>query len=174
MARRELWSWLKTLILAVILALLIREYVLAFYVVDGSSMLPTLHDGQMVAVNKLVYRIGSLRRGDVAVFETQKTLTGSTTERIFIKRIIALPGDTIEIREGKIILNGEELAEDYIDTVMEQDMELLLIEADTVFVMGDNRHPRGSWDSREFGPIPLDSILGRADLIIFPNPHKVK
>ncbi|HBI56825.1 MAG TPA: signal peptidase I, partial [Firmicutes bacterium] len=55
MARRELWSWFKTLILAVILALLIREYVLAFYVVDGSSMLPTLHDGQMVAVNKLVY-----------------------------------------------------------------------------------------------------------------------
>jgi signal peptidase I len=173
-ARKELWSWLKTIILAVVIALLIREYVLAFYVVDGSSMQPTLKNGQMVAVNKMGYRIGSLERGDVAVFEPPKEIVGSTEERVFIKRIIALPGDTIEIKDGKVFLNGEELAETYIDAVMEQDMDPIQIAANTVFVMGDNRHPRGSWDSRTFGPIPIDTILGKAELVIFPNPHKVR
>lgn len=176
MAKKELWSWLKTIILAVVIALLVREFVLAFYVVDGDSMEPTLHNGQMVAVNKIGYRIGSPKRGDVVIFEPPETVTRFTKERVFIKRIIALPGDTIEIREGKVILNGEELGEDYIDAVMEQDMEPKQIAPGTVFVMGDNRHPNGSWDSRSerLGPISIDSILGKAELVLFPNPQKIK
>jgi len=173
-ARKELWSWLKTIILAIILALLIREYVLAFYVVDGNSMLPTLQNGQMIAVNKLTYRFGDLKRGDVVVFSTRKTMLGSAKEKVLIKRIIALPGDTIEIRDGKVILNGNELTEDYVDAEIEKDMELLLLGEESVFVLGDNRHTGGSWDSREFGPISRVSILGKADLVIFPNPHRVK
>lgn len=174
MARKELWSWLKTLAIAIILALVIRQYVFAFYVVDGSSMVPTLKDGQIVLVSKISYRLGSFHRGDIAVFETEKSLTGMTVERDLIKRIIALPGDTIAIKGGKIILNGVELSEDYTDIDLETDMEPVLIEDDTVFVMGDNRHPRGSWDSREFGPVPFDTIIGRAIVIIFPLPKKIK
>jgi signal peptidase I len=174
MARKELWSWVKTLLVAVVLALILRQYVLAFFVVDGSSMLPTLKDGQMVAVNKLAYRIGSLKHGDVAVFEAKKTAIGPTEKRVLIKRIIALPGDTIAISAGKVLLNGEELREDYTDVLIDTDMELLLIEEGQVFVMGDNRNPRGSWDSREFGPIPMDSIMGKAFLIIYPIPKRVK
>lgn len=174
MAKKELWSWLKTLAIAIILALVIRQYVFAFYVVDGSSMVPTLKDGQVVLVSKISYTLGSFHHGDIAVFETEKSLTGLTVERDLIKRIIALPGDTIAIRGGKILLNGEELTEDYTDFVIGQDMEPLLIGDDTVFVMGDNRHPRGSWDSREFGPVPFDSIVGKAILIILPLPKKLK
>lgn len=175
MARKELWSWLRTIILAVIIALLVRQYVLAFYVVDGDSMEPTLSNGQMVAVNKIGYRFGSVQRGDIVIFEPPENITRYTKERVFIKRIIALPGDTIEIRDGKVILNGEVLVEEYIDTAVESDMEPLEIAPGTVFVMGDNRHPQGSWDSRsELGPIAIDSILGKAVLVIFPNPHRIK
>lgn len=175
MARKELWSWLKTIILAVIIALLVRQYVLAFYVVDGESMEPTLYNGQMVAVNKIGCRFGALKRGDVVIFEPPEHVTRYTQERVFIKRIIALPGDTIEIRDGKVILNGEVLVEEYIDAVMEEDMEPIELAPGTVFVMGDNRHPNGSWDSRsELGPIAIDSILGKAELVIFPNPHRIK
>lgn len=174
MALKELWSWIKTIALAVILALLIREYVLAFYVVDGNSMQPTLQDGQMIAVNKITYRFGAIKRGDVAVFSTRKATLGLSKEKVLIKRIIALPGDTIQIKDGKVFLNGKELIEDYVDAEIDKDMELLLLGEDSVFVLGDNRHAGGSLDSREFGPIPLDSILGKAKLVIFPNPHKVK
>ena len=174
MARKELWSWVRTLAIAVILALIIRQYVFAFYVVDGSSMQPTLKDGQVVLVSKISYKLGSFKHGDVAVFETEKTLTGLTLERDLIKRIIALPGDTIAVKDGKVFLNGDELEEDYIDFDVDQDMEPVLVGADMVFVMGDNRHPRGSWDSREFGPIPVSSIIGKAVLVIFPLPRKLK
>lgn len=174
MVSKELWSWIKTLAIAVLIALLVRQYILAFYVVDGSSMLPTLKDGQMVVVNKLAYRLGSPGRGDVAVFETEKTQIGATDKKVLIKRIIAIPGDTIEVRAGKVILNGETLTEDYVDALAEHDIEPLTVGPDTIFVMGDNRAPRQSWDSREFGPIPADSFLGKAVLVIYPVPKRIK
>lgn len=173
MARKEWWSWLKSLVLAVILALIIRENVLAFYVVDGSSMLPTLQNGQMVAVNKLVYKLKSPHHGDVVVFATKGQGFGLSEDKVFIKRIIALPGDTIHIQGGVVWLNGEPLREDYIGGEMVEDMEAVTIGEGWFFAMGDNRAPTGSWDSRAFGPVPLKAILGRADLVVFPAPGKV-
>lgn len=173
MARKEIWSWIKSLTLAVILALVIREYVLAFYVVDGTSMLPSLHNGQLVAVNKLVYRLDDPHHGDVVVFVAQGEAFGPEEKRIFIKRLIALPGDFVEIRQGALFINGKLMIEQYIDVEMQGDFGPLFIEEGLFFAMGDNRRPNGSWDSRELGPFPLDTILGRADLIIFPIPGKV-
>lgn len=172
MARKELNSWLKSLAFAVILALIVRNYVLAFYVVDGNSMLPTLENGQMVAVNKLVYRMNSPRHGDVVVF-LKEGVPGSIRDRIFIKRVIALPGDTVEIQDGKVILNGKPLEEDYIEVEADRGLAPQVIQEETLFVMGDNRHPRASWDSREFGPIPMDTVLGRAEVVVFPSPGLV-
>jgi len=173
MARKELWSWVKSLVLAVVLALLIRENVLAFYVVDGNSMLPTLQNGQMVAVNKLVYKIRSPHHGDVVVFVTKGPAFGLSEGKVFIKRVIALPGDIIEISEGEIFLNGQHLEEEYTDVEMIGNLDPIFIEEGQIFVMGDNRMPTGSWDSREFGQVAIETILGRADLVVFPVPGKV-
>lgn len=174
MARKEIWSWIRTVAIAVILALLIRNYLLAFYIVDGSSMQPTLTDGQMVVVNKLAYRLGAVAHGDVVVFETGKAALNQTEERVLIKRIIALPGDTIAIIDGKVLLNDEELIEEYTDCLAAEDLAPLVIGAGQAFVLGDNRQPRGSWDSRDYGPIPLEAIVGKASFVIYPSPHRVR
>lgn len=172
-ASKEVWSWIKSLALAIILALLLREYVLGFYVVDGKSMQPTLENGQLVAINKLSYRFKEPRHGDVVVFVAQGPDFGIPDKRVLIKRIIALPGDTLEILGGTLLLNGQPLVETYIDIEMQGNYGPIFIEEGFFFAMGDNRSPLGSWDSREFGPRPLDTILGRADLIVFPIPGKV-
>lgn len=171
MVGKEVWSWIKSLALAVILALLLREFVLGFYVVDGKSMQPTLENGQLVAINKVSYRFKEPRHGDVVVF--QSPTFGSPEKRVLIKRIIALPGDFLEILEGTIILNGQPIVESYIDVETQGNYGPIFIEEGFFFAMGDNRNPQGSWDSREFGPRPLDTIVGRADLIVFPIPGKV-
>lgn len=169
----KLWNWLKTLAIAAILALFIRENLLAFYVVDGNSMSPTLVNGQLVAVNKLVYKFHPPRRGDVVVFVTRGNAFGPGPERVFIKRVIAVPGDTVAIANGAVFLNGEPLHEEYIDTAVHGEMEPVAVDDGMVFLMGDNRRPGGSWDSREYGPVPMTSVLGRAELILFPIPGKV-
>ena len=173
MAGKELWSWVKSLLLAVVLALVIRENVLAFYVVDGNSMLPSLNNGQMVAVNKLVYNFSPPQNGDVVVFLTSGSMFGWSENRVFIKRVMAMPGDVIEIRDGQVFRNGQVLEEEYIDVEMNGEFGPLSIEQGWVFVMGDNRRPTGSWDSREFGPIPLEAIIGRAEAVVFPVPGRV-
>lgn len=172
-APKKMWSWVKPLVVAAILALFIRQYVLAFYVVEGNSMSPTLENGQLVAVNKLVYKFHPPRSGDVVVFVTRGDAFGPGPERVFIKRVIALPGDTVAIADGAVFLNGEPLHEEYVDVAAYDDMEPIAIGAGMVFLMGDNRRPGGSWDSREFGPVPMAAVLGRAELIIFPIPGKV-
>lgn len=169
MAGKEIWSWVKSLALAIILALLIRENVLAFYMVDGTSMLPTLNDGQMVAVNKLVYRFGEPDHGDVVVFRDR----GAGGGRVLIKRVIAIPGDTVQISEGQVWVNGQQLEEEYITADTEGNLGPLFIEPGFIYVMGDNRNPGMSWDSRAFGPIPLPSVLGRAEFVIFPYPQGI-
>ena len=104
---RKVVELAKTLAIAAILALFIRENLLAFYVVDGNSMSPTLVNGQLVAVNKLVYKFHPPRRGDVVVFVTRGNAFGPGPERVFIKRVIAVPGDTVAIANGAVFLNGE-------------------------------------------------------------------
>jgi signal peptidase I len=168
--RKEIWSWVKSLALAIILALIIREKVMAFYVVDGNSMRPTLHNGQMVAVNKVVYNFRDPHQGEIVVFYNP---AGNLDNRVFIKRVIALPGDYVQIVEGKVRVNGEELDERYIQTITEGDTELI-IQAGYIFVLGDNRYPGGSWDSRSFGPILLSEVIGRAEIVIFPLPHRIQ
>ncbi len=103
MNKKELWSWIRSLAIAVVLALLIRGNVMAFYVVDGSSMVPTLADGQMVAVNKIVYNLSDPSYGDIVVFYTDRY----GHQRELIKRVVALPGDTISIQDGKLYVNDQ-------------------------------------------------------------------
>ncbi len=152
---------IETVIIALILALLIRSFVVESFLVQGSSMEPTLHDGERLLVNKLAYRLGDLSPGDIIVFRYPKDPT-----RDFIKRIIALPGDTVELREGTVLVNNEALQEGYVVHHSHDSMGPLEIIEGEVFVLGDNR--TNSDDSRFFGTVPVENIKGKAFLIYWP------
>ena len=156
-----IWDWIKALLVAVVIALLIRQFVFTFFIVDGPSMQSTLVTGERVLVDKLLYDIASPKRGDVIVFH-------ATPTEDYIKRIIGLPGDTIEVRNGQLYRNGVAVHEPYIQEPMRKDEPFpkLTVPPNTLFVMGDNRNV--SRDSRIIGPVPFDKVIGRADLVVFP------
>jgi signal peptidase I len=118
--------------------------------VGGSAMEPNFHDGQIVEVEEVP--VTDLQRGDVILFTPDK-------ERQYLKRLIGLPGETVEIRDGKVYINGEILDEPYIKQTASRDSQLFIVEPDRYFVLGDNRN--NSSDSRSFGSILGESILGR-------------
>lgn len=158
--RRILSEAIQTIGLALLLFLIIN-FLSARIRVDGRSMEPTFHDGDYVIVNRLAYRFGELQRGDVVVFPFP--LNG---EEDFIKRVIALPGDRIAIRNGALILNGAVIEEDYLEVPPRGDMEEMIVPVEHVFVMGDNRND--SSDSRIWGPLSSDEIIGKAVFRYWP------
>ena len=140
------------------------------YRVEGSSMYGTLHNSEFVLVNKLAYTRSEPRHGDIIVFNYPE----DPSEQ-FVKRIIALPGDSIEIRQGSVYVNGEKLIEPYIDRgaqlagIADRDeLSLRTVPAESYFVMGDNR--RGSRDSREWGFLQRKYIVGKVWLAYWPPP----
>ena len=169
--RRALLDWVIVIAVALLVAFLVRTFVLAHFVVDGTSMATTLADDDRVFVNKLSYRLHDPNRGDVVVLHQ---LTGAS-ERDLIKRVIALPGETIEIRSCQVLIDGRLLEEPYLDPAVVQpgncgrDLTALTVPEDHVFVMGDNRP--GSQDSRDLGPIPEDELVGRAFVVFWPQDH---
>jgi signal peptidase I len=123
-------------------------------------MEPNLHDSEYVLIDKISYRLHTPERGDVIVFERQGN------ERDYIKRVIGLPGDTVQVAGGQVLVNGRALDEPYLNTTMLNDMPARPIESDRYFVMGDNRN--NSSDSRSFGSIAAKDIVGRAWLVYWP------
>ena len=153
---------LETVGLAVVLFLIINT-LSARVRVDGSSMLPTLHDGEFVLVNKLAYHTGSPARGDIIVFQsiTEKNLD-------LIKRVIGLPGDQIVIGGSKVTINGQLLDEQYIAAEPNYS-GMWTVPAGYLFVLGDNRND--SSDSHAWGYLPTRNVIGQALLIYWP-PNK--
>ncbi len=169
--RAGVWAdWVIVVLVAITAALLVRAFVLQQFAVDGHSMDTTLHDGDRVLVNKLSYRMHDPNRGDVVVL---KTIDGAG-ERDLIKRVVGLPGETVEYRGCVLYIDGRELNEPYLDpevvTPSNCGFDQVPVEVPTghVFVMGDNRG--GSKDSRDrtVGPIDYDNIIGRAFVVIWP------
>lgn len=167
-------EWAIVLVIALSSAFLIRVFVLAQYFIDGPSMRTTLAPNDRVLVNKLSYRLHDVNRGDVVVFD-RITLNGSEVQHDdLIKRVIALGGETIAIRKCDVLVNGAVLVEPYVRTRSVDpagncriaNMDPVVVPRGSVFVMGDNR--RESFDSREFGPIDVDLIRGRAFVVIWP------
>ncbi|MGB9592521.1 MAG: signal peptidase I [Anaerolineae bacterium] len=159
-------SWLRetaeTIILAVVLFLLLQLVVRNFRIL-GDSMLPTLETGQFVLVERVSYWFSPPRRGDIVVFEYPRA-----PQEDFVKRIIGLPGETVEITGGQVYINGNPLAEPYVHgqpTLTYRPIHITL-GADEYFVMGDNR--AASSDSRSWGPLPRRNIIGRAWLCYWP------
>jgi signal peptidase I len=169
--RRALLDWVIVIGVALLVAFLVRTFVLAHFVVDGTSMATTLHDGDRVFVNKLSYRLHDPHRGDVVVLHE----INGTTNRDLIKRVIALPGETIEMRNCDVTINGRHLEEPYLDPQVVTpgncggDLQPTTVPKDHVFVMGDNR--AGSLDSRNLGPIAESDLVGRAFVVFWPKSH---
>jgi len=167
--RRPIVDWLVVMGIALLAAFLIRTYVLAHFVVDGTSMVTTLEDGDRVFVNKLSYRLHDPRRGDVVVLHE----IDATAQRDLIKRVVGLPGETIEMRNCQVLVGGRLLIEPYLDPEVVrpgncgEDFEPLDVEDGRVFVMGDNRG--GSMDSRVLGTVNEDDLVGRAFVVFWPS-----
>ncbi len=166
--RRVLLDWAVVIVVALLVAFLVRTFVLAHFVVDGTSMASTLHDDDRVFVNKLSYRLHDPNRGDVVVLHQ----ISGTSERDLIKRVIALPGETIEVRNCQVFVDGRTLEEPYLDDEVLAtgncggDVAPTSVPEDHVYVMGDNR--AGSQDSRALGPIAEDDLVGRAFVVFWP------
>lgn len=151
----------QSLMLGVLLALALQVFIQPT-VVYGQSMEPNLHDNERVIVDKVSYRIGEPSRGDIVVFPVK----GEPLP--LIKRVIGLPGETVEIRGGRVWVNGIALNEPYASGPTFGNMSPVRVPPNSVFVMGDNRAPGGSLDSRRLGPILLSKIVGRAQLAYWP------
>ncbi len=151
---------LETVIPAVLLALLISHFVAQGTHVYGQSMEPNLHTDQRVIIEKVSYRLHAPRRGDVVVIDVD------FSDIPLIKRVIGLPGETVEIRDGQVLIDGKPLQEPYLSHVFQPDYGPTLVPPGYIFAMGDNRGQ--SSDSRAHGPFPVSSIIGRAWLSYWP------
>ncbi len=150
---------LETLVLALILFLGINV-VTARIRVDGDSMIPTLVSGERVIVNRLSYKFGSPQRGDIIVFHYPRNPAEE-----YIKRVIGLPGDEVEVRNGEVYVNGQQLDESYLK-VRTNYVGTWRVPAGQLFVLGDNRN--NSSDSHEWGTVPMSYVVGKAILVYWP------
>lgn len=172
--KNEFLEWTKAIVIAVLLAVAIRTFLFTPIIVDGQSMEPTLHHQDRMVVSK----IGSPDRFDIVVFHADQS-------NDYIKRVIGLPGDTIEYKNDVLYINGKAYEEEYLEESKKALKEMFGEEAlltenftleelfgvdtvpeDTVFVLGDNR--RNSKDSRHIGFIPFDEIIGNTKLVYWP------
>ena len=144
----------------------VRPFVVEAFYIPTESMVPTLEIGDRVFVNKFVYRFSQPERGNVVVF---KSVEGDGEE--LIKRIVGVPGDEIRVRNGVLFVNNERWEESYVNDAFPDSSYYgpVRVPAGEVFVMGDNRG--NSRDSRFFGPIPIESIEGKAFMVFWPPPH---
>ena len=156
-------DWGISIVAAVVMALLIRTFIVELYIVDGPSMRPTLQHEERLVVSKFIYKIRNPEKGEILIFKYPRD-----PSRDFIKRVIAVGGDTIEIKEGRVYVNDQMLKEDYILEKTRTEYPKVTVPEGTVFVMGDNRN--NSDDSRfaDVGFVPLDLIKGKAMLIFWP------
>lgn len=171
--KNEAWEWIKALAIAVILAVVIRYFLFAPIVVDGLSMMPTLHDHNRMVVNKISYTIGEPDYFDIVVFE-------ATEDKDYIKRIIGLPGDHVAYKDDILYVNGEPIEEFYLEDYKKEFQDGLLtydftleevtglgkVPEGELFVLGDNR--RFSKDSRIIGTVPMEKVIGEANVVYWP------
>jgi signal peptidase I len=158
-------SWARDLSISVVLALIVILFLYQPVKVEGTSMMPALTDQERIFINKFVYRLGlsEVGRGDMVVFWYP-----SDPSKSFIKRVVGLPGDTIEMEEGIVFVNGEPLKEEYVlDSYRDPySMAAVKVPEDSYFVLGDHRS--SSSDSRNWGAVPRRFIYGKAVFVYWP------
>jgi signal peptidase I len=156
-------SWLRDLVVSVVVSAFIIIFLYQPVRVEGTSMLPVLEDQDRLFINKLAYRVGEIHRGDVVVF-----LYPHDHEKSYIKRVIALPGDDLKIDHGQVYVNGAAVNESYVPKRFADDRSQadMTVPPHEYFVMGDHRSI--SSDSRDFGPVDRELIYGKAAFVYWP------
>lgn len=195
---REIWEWVYTLAIAIVIAMLIKGFIFDIVRVDGSSMFPTLVDNDRLIVTKLGY---TPKQGDIIILDSeyknreeyfdrlaeskdkeelssfekffaQSSMPSNLKKKYYVKRIIAMPGQTIDLVDGKVYVDGEMLDEPYYDgltTSIDPTVEYpITVDDDCVFVMGDNRTRSKDSRSSELGQVPFNAILGKSQVRIWP------
>lgn len=160
--KEEFIGWFKAFLIAILVALFLRSFVFATSIVDGDSMFPALENGDRVIFNKAVYIIGEPARGEIIII--QRPLKN------YVKRIVGLPGETIEVKDHILYINNEIYQQDFLSEEMQKrtgDFGPIQIPEESYFVLGDNR--ADSKDSRNgLGFISKQEIIGRSEFIIYP------
>ncbi len=174
--KKEIIEWIKAIGFALVIFFILNIFI-STTTVYNTSMFPTLIEGDRL----VLMRSQNVEKGDIVSFESDMTLSkndiaslniiqrfmvNEDTKKNLIKRVIAVPGDFIEVKDGVVFVNDEILEEPYINTVTNQEVERYMIPEGTYFMMGDNRYV--SLDSRQLGPIEGDRIIGKAVLRFFP------
>ncbi len=167
--KNEVWEWIKALAVAIALAFFIRTFLFAPFIVEGQSMESTLHNEEKLVVNKAIYYLQEPKRGDIIVFHAEAT-------RDYIKRVIGVAGDTVEVKNDVLYINGKQVDEPYLaknrekikgqNIPLTEDFGPIVIPPGHIFVMGDNR--LNSHDSRAIGPVDLKTVVGRAEFVFWP------
>ena len=175
---RKILEWVAVIGTAFIVAFIIKVFLFQAYYIPSPSMEPTLGIGDRVIVNKLSYKLHDVNRGDLVVFENPSTSNGAVSD--LIKRVIALPGETLQVLDGKVYIDGNLVIEPYLEASdntfdflapagcigTKEVLNKCIVPDGHVFVMGDNRD--NSRDSRIFGPVDIETIVGRAFVRVWP------
>ncbi|MCU1453495.1 MAG: signal peptidase [Acidimicrobiales bacterium] len=177
-AARNALEWVFVVAGAVAVAFVVKTFLFQAFWIPSASMEKTLVRGDRVLVNKLSYKLHDIHRGDVVVFKRPPTFTDNTVKDL-IKRVVGLPGEQVSLRDHKVFINGRQLVEPYTSGLPTDvlpcgtfnvpgidSLQGMLVPADTVLVMGDNR--TNSSDGRCFGPLKKNLIVGRAFFVIWP------
>lgn len=170
--KKETWEWVKALLIALVLVVIIRWFLFTPFIVEGPSMQPNFKTGERLIVNKVLFDMRHPKHGEVIVFH-------APDGRDYIKRVIALPGETVRVEGDQVFVNGKQIKEPYIQDRIDEFAKTgttyntlnyaeATVPKNSLFVMGDNR--RNSSDSRDpnVGFVPYKKIVGRADLIFWP------
>ena len=162
-------SWFRDLMLSVLIAVLVILFLYRPVKVEGTSMMPSLFDQERLFINQFTYKfkLGDIQRGDTVVFWFPEDTTKS-----YIKRVIGLPGDTVEVEDGYVVINGKKLVENYVPPEYRDDRSYArrIVPPDEYFVLGDHRV--SSNDSRAWGFVPRNYIYGKAVFVFWP-PEKI-
>ncbi|WP_171686011.1 signal peptidase I [Paenibacillus planticolens] len=172
-AKSETWEWIKALVIAGVLVIIIRWFLFSPFIVDGDSMRPNFLSGERLIVNKIVYDIRAPKRGEVIVFHAPEG-------KDYIKRVIALPGETVKVTGDKVFINGQEIDQSFIKEAIEQankeghayntlsDFPETKVPDGELFAMGDNRPNSKDSRAKSVGFVPYNKVVGRAEVIFWP------
>ena len=168
--KKEKPFWVEVVeivVIAAVLAFTLRTFVIESFWVPSGSMLPTIQLNDRVWVTKFSYKIGEPERGDVVVFRPPSAAHAGENEKYYIKRLIALPGETVEFKDNHLYIDGELVEEDYLgDDVYTEDFGPFTVGENSYFFCGDNR--QGSYDSRAWGDVERENLVGHAQCIYWP------
>lgn len=166
----EIIDWALYVFIVIALVLVIIVFVGRFTIVDGSSMSPTLKNHDVLIIESITPRFGTIEQGDIVVLRIPELLSGKG--KYAIKRVIAEEDQHVQIADGKVFVDGRQLKEDYVndeDTLSSSSLyDDIIVPKGCIYVVGDNRIEGKSFDSRAFGPIKADRILGKTWVRVFP------